>query len=355
MQVFFAQKLNIALAHLVEVGAHITDVKYVEIKDLSVGFAELKEPIESRDYLTLQSGPGEPYVLTIIAEHTISSDIMKELVTLLAKASASVKSLKKLAENVLELVYVGSQFDTRPLEQKFMTDIAVQPFSVHRKAKRLAIFDMDSTLIQQEVIDELAKEVGVMDEVKAITHRAMNGELDFKASLKERVALLKGAPVDILERVRQRLIFTEGARELCRALKRLGFKLAVVSGGFLPLAKFVKSELGLDFAFANQLSVDEYGKLAGKTTGHIVDAERKRDLLLTLSQLENVPREQIIAVGDGANDLLMLKEASVGVAYRAKPKVQEQANVRLNNKSLLNVLYLLGYTDSEIKELSVLL
>jgi phosphoserine phosphatase SerB len=179
----------------------------------------------------------------------------------------------------------------------------------------------------------------------------MNGEIDFKESLRQRVGLLHGVSAGVLEQVRQKLVFTEGAKTLCAVLKRLGVKMAVISGGFIPLAKYVKHELGLDYAFANELEIGEDGNLTGKTIGSIVDAERKAELLGVIAQTENISREHVMAVGDGANDLLMLAAAGLGIAFNAKPKVQLQAEARINQKSLHNVLYLLGYTDTEINQL----
>ncbi|ORX81239.1 phosphoserine phosphatase serb [Anaeromyces robustus] len=235
------------------------------------------------------------------------------------------------------------------LTSTYKTDIALQVDNVYRKNKRLIVFDMDSTLIQQEVIDEIARHAGVVKEVSAITASAMNGEINFQESLARRVALLKGLSVNIFEEVKKVITFTPGAHNLCRALKNLGYKLAVCSGGFVPLANYIKNELGLDFAYANNLAISEDGtQLEGKTYGPIVDGTRKAELLGAIAQLEHIIPEQTIAVGDGANDLLMMSKAGLGVAFNAKPKVQEQAPTRINQKSLENVLYLLGYSDDEI-------
>ncbi|RKP37724.1 HAD-like domain-containing protein [Dimargaris cristalligena] len=238
------------------------------------------------------------------------------------------------------------------LSSIFSTDVALQPYNIFRRNKRLVVFDMDSTLIQQEVIDELGREAGITDQIAHITERAMNGEIDFKESLRQRVQLLTNAPVSIIPVVQHKLVFTEGARLLCRALKRLGFKLAVISGGFTPFARYVKQELNLDYAFANHLEVSSDGQtLTGETTGPVVDAERKAELLEVIAQAESVSLEQVVAVGDGANDLLMLEKAGLGIAFNAKPKVQEQAAARINQKSLKYVLYLLGYNEEECLQL----
>ncbi|TPX34180.1 phosphoserine phosphatase [Synchytrium microbalum] len=229
------------------------------------------------------------------------------------------------------------------------TDVVCQTDNVYRRSKRLFIFDMDSTLIRQEVIDEIARYAGVMDHVAKITEAAMNGEIDFKESLKRRVALLAGCETSVLDRVRADLIFTDGAHDMCRVLKKLGCKLAVISGGFMPVAIRVKNELALDYMYANQLATSPDGKtLTGITIGPIVDGLRKAELLDVIAQSEHVTKEQIVAVGDGANDLWMLAEAGLGVAFNAKAKVQEKAQARINQKSLRNILYLLGLSDEDI-------
>ncbi|KAI9670747.1 MAG: hypothetical protein M1817_003857 [Caeruleum heppii] len=211
----------------------------------------------------------------------------------------------------------------------------------------LAVFDMDSTLIQQEVIDEIAQYLGVEEEVSAITARAMNGEIDFEASLRARVALLKGTPADVFDRLKPNIQITPGARELCRHLKKMGFKLAVLSGGFVPLARWLASELQLDYAYANNvgytLVVSSDGNtLTGELEGLIVHAQRKADLLVQIAEKEGIPLTNTLAVGDGANDLLMMKKAALGIAFNAKPKVQEEAPARLNSDTLLDILHLLG-------------
>jgi len=177
----------------------------------------------------------------------------------------------------------------------------------------------------------------------------MNGELDFSASLRERVKLLQGVDADIFTQLRSVIRPTKGAKELIRALNRMGCKTAVLSGGFIPLTQWYADSLGIDYAFANTLAVDEEGKtLTGEVIGTIVNAERKRDLLLEIAKKENVQLDQVLAVGDGANDLLMMSAARLGVAFRAKPVVQMQAGARLNGESLLELLYILGFTAEEI-------
>lgn len=217
----------------------------------------------------------------------------------------------------------------------------------------LAVFDMDSTLIQQEVIDELARKVGKYDQVAAITEAAMRGELDFEESLKARVKQLKGVPVTIWEDLKRDIIsFTPGAKELTKVLKQQGWKLAVLSGGFMPLAIWVKATLGLDYAFANELVVDDTTQtLTGELVPDalIVHAARKRELLEKLAMDNGIAMEDTLAVGDGSNDLLMMKAAGLGVAFNAKPKVQAEAPAKVNSETLLDVIYLLGYSKVEVK------
>ena len=248
----------------------------------------------------------------------------------------------------------------KAFEQEFDVQLVIQPsrlLQIHRQAG-LAVFDMDSTLIQQEVIDELARAVGLYDQVAAITEAAMRGEApytDFEASLRARVALLKGVPTSIWEQLKKDVItFTPGAKELIKCLRKLGWKTAVLSGGFTPLALWVKETLGLDYAFANHLVSDaEVNTLSGELVAEmpIIHASKKRELLLQLAEENNIPLERTIAVGDGSNDLLMMGAAGLGIAFNAKPKVQLAAPARLNGDSLLDVMYILGFAKSEVDDL----
>ncbi|KAF2220192.1 HAD-like domain-containing protein, partial [Elsinoe ampelina] len=221
---------------------------------------------------------------------------------------------------------------------------------------RLAVFDMDSTLIQQEVIDELARSLDLYASVSAITEAAMRGEppyTDFTSSLLARVALLRGVEPGIWRHLREEVItFSPGAREVVRCLRSDGWVTAVLSGGFINLAAWVKWELGMDFAFANELEEDGAGRLTGrvKEGTRVVDGERKRELMLEIAKGKGVGREGMLAVGDGSNDLLMMGEAGLGVAFCAKPKVQERAPARINGGSLVDVLYVLGWAEGEIRE-----
>lgn len=225
-------------------------------------------------------------------------------------------------------------------------------FQSANRSKKLVVFDMDSTLIYQEVIELIAAYANIEDRVAEITERAMNGELDFTQSLHERVKLLKGIDAtSIWDELKLKLEITEGAKELCKALKKLGYVLMVCSGGFIPLAEHLKDTLGLDYAFANQLGVDENQVLNGTTKGYIVNGEKKANLLVEIAAKHSIDTLQALAIGDGANDLPMMAVAGFGVAWHAKPKVQQLAPSCLNSKSLLDVMYILGHTEDEIKSL----
>ena len=226
-------------------------------------------------------------------------------------------------------------------------DIAYQEDNIYRRNRQLVVFDMDSTLIDAEVIDELAKEAGVGEQVAAITEAAMQGELDFKQSFAQRMALLKGLDVNVLQSVAERLQLNEGAEHLLKTLKRLGFKTAIVSGGFTYFGHYLQRILGVDYVYANELDIED-GLVTGKVKGDIIDGQRKADLLRELADREGLVLQQVIAVGDGANDLPMLNIAGLGIAFRAKPLVKASAKQSISNLGLDGILYLLGYSDKDI-------
>ena len=228
-------------------------------------------------------------------------------------------------------------------------DCALQKETLLRRSKRLVVMDMDSTLIRIEVIDELARAAGVGSEVAKITERAMQGEMDYDESLRQRVGLLKGLDVAVLDKIASDLPLTDGAETMVRVLKRLGYKIAVISGGFSRAAEALKRRLGVDYAYSNNLEV-QGGKLTGRVAGPIVNAQRKAELLETIAQAEGILLDQVIAVGDGANDALMLDRAGLGIAFHAKPKLREAADTSLTSSGLDAILYLLGISARELQE-----
>ncbi|EMI8961411.1 phosphoserine phosphatase SerB [Acinetobacter baumannii] len=233
------------------------------------------------------------------------------------------------------------------LSSELNIDVAVQEDNAYRRNRRLVCFDMDSTLIEQEVIDELALEAGVGEQVAEITERAMQGELDFQQSFRARVALLKGLDASVLPKIAERLTITEGAERLISTLKALGYKTAILSGGFQYFAEYLQAKLGMDEVHANVLDVQD-GVVTGEVKGVIVDGARKAELLRELANKLGISLEQAMAVGDGANDLPMLAIAGLGVAYRAKPLVRQNANQAISSVGLDGVLYLLGMHDKDL-------
>jgi phosphoserine phosphatase len=280
---------------------------------------------------------------------------------ILAEHGVNIERVSKLNQGDLRcvelLVTAPPELDMRTINRQLLhaganlgVDIAVQRENLYRRAKRLVVMDMDSTLIQIEVIDELARIAGVGAQVALITERAMNGELDFPAALRERVALLSGLPAAALEEVYRNIPFTPGAKTLVRVLKRLGFKTAVISGGFSYFADRIKDDLGLDYAFANELEIVD-GLVTGRVIGQVVDGGRKAELLEEIAAKEGVTLDQAIAIGDGANDLPMLGKAGLGIAFNAKARVREEANYHINQQRLDSILYLLGISEREMSEI----
>jgi phosphoserine phosphatase len=259
----------------------------------------------------------------------------------------------------VELSVRGTPKDERALRSGLMEitqhepiDVAWQRDTVYRRMRRLVAFDMDSTLIRHEVIDELAREAGVGEQVTKITDAAMRGEVNFDESLNRRVQLLRGLDARVMERVAERLELTEGAEVLVGALKKFGYKMAVISGGFQYFGQSLQRRLGIDYLYANDLEVID-GKLTGRVTGTVVNAQRKADLLKQIAAAENISLQQTIAVGDGANDLPMLAVAGLGIAFHAKPLVAASAEHKISRLGLDGILYLIGVRDRDLLDLAV--
>lgn len=289
-------------------------------------------------------------VSKIIADQKLNIDTISRL-----SGRKSLNGKNKISNSVIEFSVRGTPLDIKKMKQYFLkisgetgVDIAFQEDNIFRRSRRLVCFDMDSTLIQTEVIDELAEKAGVGAEVKKITERAMRGEIDFKESFRERVALLKGLDESVLKEIAENLPITDGAERLLKTLKYYGYKIAILSGGFTYFGNFLKNKFDFDYVFANELEIVD-GKLTGRHLNEIVDGQRKAELLERIAFKEDIHLEQVIAVGDGANDLPMLEKAGLGIAFHAKPKVKASAQHAISSNGLDTILYLLGFRDREIK------
>jgi phosphoserine phosphatase len=299
------------------------------------------------------------YVITAIAP-VLGPQHLHAIASTLASEGANIEKIGRLSDETLASVEIQARLppgrDADLLKKTLLRvatsagfDVSLQRESLYRRSKRLVVMDMDSTLIRIEVIDELARAAGVGSEVSKITERAMQGEMDYDESLRQRVGLLKGLPVAVLDQIAADLPLTDGAETLVRVLKRLGYRIAIISGGFSRAAEALKRRLDLDYAYSNNLEVAN-GKLTGRVVGPIVNAQRKAELLETIAQAEGVLLDQVIAVGDGANDALMLDRAGLGIAFHAKPKLREAADTSLTSSGLDAILYLLGISARELQE-----
>ena len=291
-------------------------------------------------------------VTSIIAEQQLNIDGIQRLtgrVPLEASKPAGAKACVEFSVrgNPRDISRMQSEFMRLSATENF--DISLQEDTMYRRCRRLVCFDMDSTLIETEVIDELAIRAGVGDKVKAITERAMRGEIDFDESFRERVALLKALDESVMREIAENLPITEGVGRMMQVLKRAGFKTAILSGGFTYFGNYLKQKFGFDYMYANELEIID-GKLTGRHLGPIVNGARKAELLRLLAQVENINIAQTIAVGDGANDLPMLTTAGLGIAYHAKPKVKATAGQSLSTIGLDGVLYFIGFKDSFISD-----
>ena len=288
----------------------------------------------------------------IIADQGLNIDFIRRMT-----GRISIKHPEKNVRSCIEFSLRGTPKNRSLMQSKLMhlaseqeIDFSFQRDDMYRRMRRLICFDMDSTLIQTECIDELAMRAGVGDKVKAITERAMRGEIDFKESFTQRVSLLKGLDISVMKDIADHLPITEGADRLMSVLKRCGYKIAILSGGFTYFGEQLRRRYGIDYVYANELEIDENGKLTGRYIGDIVDGKRKAELLKLIAQVEQVNLAQTIAVGDGANDFPMISEAGLGIAFHAKPRVKATAQQSINNIGLDGVLYFLGFKDSYLGE-----
>ncbi|MFL0808471.1 MAG: phosphoserine phosphatase SerB [Oceanobacter sp.] len=340
------------------------------LKDLlfrvhELGLSARFTPVTEESYDDWVGCQGKPRHIITLLGRTIDAAAIARITAIVAGNGLNIDQISRLSgriplqnqqENTRACVEfsVRGDADQAALRAEFLTvarelevDIAFQVDDVYRRSRRLVAFDMDSTLIEAEVIDELARAAGVGDQVAEITERAMQGELDFTQSFEQRMALLKGLNTDVLEDIAASLPVTEGAERLISNLRALGYKTAILSGGFNYFGQYLQKKLGIDYVFANELEIED-GRVTGRVIDPVVDGQRKADLLRELAQKEGIRLEQTIAVGDGANDLPMLSIAGLGIAFRAKPLVRENARNSISTLGLDGILYLLGYRDRDI-------
>lgn len=323
------------------------------------------QPVSLESYQHWVDQQGKPrHIVTLLARQINAAQIA-EVTDITFKHGLNIDSINRLSGRIpldalenhsnacVEFSVRGTPEDLTALRADFMdlsarldVDIAFQRDTVYRRNRRLVCFDMDSTLIEAEVIDELAIAAGVGEQVIAITEAAMRGELDFKQSFARRLALLKGLDESVLEGIAANLRLTEGAEKLISSLKKLGYKTAILSGGFNYFGRYLQQRLGIDYVYANELDIVD-GKVTGDVVGTVVDGQRKAELLAMLAQKEGIALEQVIAVGDGANDLPMLSVAGLGIAFRAKPLVKASAQHAISTLGLDAILYLLGFRDRD--------
>lgn len=359
--------LSLGILFQINSGAKSAAVmKDLLFKSYELGIKAKFTPISLENYEKWVGLQGKDrYIVTILGEK-LSAEQISKVTKVISEKNLNIDAIKRLTGRIslsksdeypracIELSIRGKIDDKSEFTEKFMqishdldVDIAFQEDNIYRRNRRLVCFDMDSTLIQAEVIDELAVLAGVGDEVKAITELAMNGEIDFNESFTRRMKLLKGLSEEVLHDVAVNLPITKGAKRLIDTLKNYGFKTAILSGGFSYFGEYLQKILGIDYVYANQLEIKD-GVLTGGFLGEIVNGDKKAEFLKEIARREGIDINQTIAIGDGANDMPMLNVAGLGIAFHAKPTVKNNAQSSISSIGLDGVLYLLGYHDRHI-------
>ncbi len=360
------QTLSIGILFQVAAGTRDGVMKDLLFAAHELGLQVQFSPVSPDDYESWVHAQGKPHlIITLFGQH-LEAEQLSRLSATIARHGLNIAIITRLSGRpslanpeprpraCVELSVRGAPENPTAFRAELLTmaqdlsvDIAIQTDNLFRRNRRLFVFDMDSTLIQCEVIDELAKRAGAGEAVSKVTEAAMRGELDFKASLRKRLSYLNGLPESVLEEIASTLPVTDGAARLMQTLKSLGYKTAILSGGFSYFGERLQQQLGIDYVHANVLEIKD-GKLTGNVLGEIVDGARKAALLREIAQRENIRLEQTVAVGDGANDLPMLEVAGLGIAFHAKPKVKASAEQAIDKFGLDGILYMIGLRDREI-------
>ncbi len=350
----------LSLSFLINIRNRV-DGHAVVLKELLFQATQMKlnlsyQEIEKKADLPTNQIPQEKFILNCVTSAKIEASFIRDIATTLAKHAINITQIDNVRPNTFNALEITTSADPQldeslvkkellAISNRHQVDVAFLRDNVFRRSKRLIVFDMDSTLIQTEVIDEMADAMGVGEEVRAITHQAMNGEIDFDESLKKRVAKLEGLTLEQMQKILEDLPFTHGVEEFVSTVKELGYKVALISGGFSFFANSLKEKLGLDYAFANDLVIKE-GKLTGRVEGTIINADQKALLVKMIAQQEKISLEQVVAIGDGANDLPMLATAGLGIAFHAKDKVRKEAANHMSHGPMTSILYFLGIPGS---------
>jgi phosphoserine phosphatase len=347
-QVVVRRQLTLGLAVLVPAGRDL-------VKELLLFGWERSLDVDFEIVDATPTRHAKRHVITALGPE-LSPDALARTSGAIAASGGNIDRIHRLSRfPVWSYEFLVEGGDSNKLQASLMDvaveesiDIAVQPYGLSRRSSRLVVLDVDSTLIRNEVIDLLADEAGCREQVAALTDQAMRGDLDYADALEQRVALLQGTPVSAVDRVITQMVLTPGAKTFVRTLRRLGYRIAIISGGFTHFTDHLATQLDLDHAYANRLEIVD-GVITGRIEGDIVDAKAKAELLESIAEIEGVPLEQTVAVGDGANDLPMLQKAGLGIAFNAKPVLRGVADTTVNVPYLDAILFMLGVTREEVE------